>query len=114
MTMANSKDSRKDTAASSSSTPQPNTDRDRETAAEIERIRNKFRNFLCSLGLVRCSITICALVLERADPDSRADIAHFLRTDARARLDEEVAAAKTLLGEFRPDQATSRRPASME
>jgi hypothetical protein len=114
MTMANSKDSRKDTAASSSSTPQPNTDRDRETAAEIERIRNKFRNFLCSLGLVRCSITICALVLERADSESRADIAHFLRTDARARLDEEVAAAKTLLGEFRPDQATSRRPASME
>ncbi len=98
--MATSKDSRNHTAARSSL----------DDPEEVERLRAKLRNFLCRLGLVRCSITICALVLESADPESRADLAHFLRWDARNRLDEELAAAKVLLSEFRPEQALSRRP----
>jgi hypothetical protein len=53
-------------------------------------------------------------VLESADPESRADLAQFLRLDARKRLDEELAAAKVLLSEFRPEQALSRRPVATE
>jgi hypothetical protein len=77
-------------------------------------LRAKLRNFLCGVGLVRCSITICALVLERAEPESRVDLAQFLHWDARNRLDEELAAAKVLLREFRPEQALSPRPSATE
>ena len=107
MTTATNDDSCRSSAAPSSSTPEQQA----AAIAEAERLRGNFRNFLCSLGLVRCSISICALMLESADPDTRADIAHFLRTDARTRLDHEVAAARRLLGEIKPNEPRPRREA---
>jgi hypothetical protein len=101
MTTATSDDSRRDAAAQSPPTPEQAA-----AIAEAERLRGNFRNFLCSLGIVSC-----ALMLESADPDARAEIAHFLRMDARTRLDHEVAAAKKLLDEIKVNDPRPRRKA---